>query len=110
MKSAKPPRELRPRLSANTPPTRRRLPRPAPRARLDVEQAEQLVLVQAQRRRRGVLADHLLEQGALLLQDLGDAPLDGVLRDEARHEDRLLLAQAVRPVDRLVLDGGVPPA
>ena len=29
---------------------------------------------------------------------------------EPRHEHRVLLAEAVGPVDRLVLDGRVPPA
>src|SRR5205085_12667303 len=78
--------------------------------RSHVEQPENVVLRQTQRRRRAVLADHLLKELPFLLQYFRDALLDRSLADEARDEHRLLLAQTMRPVDRLVLDGGIPPA
>src|SRR5262249_963967 len=42
-------------------------------------------------------------------QDGSDAPLDSVLDDEASNKDALLLTNAVGALDRLVLNGGVPP-
>src|SRR5262249_686916 len=51
-----------------------------------------------------------LEELPLLFQHLRDPALDRVLADEALDENRLLLTDAVGAVDRLVLDGGVPPA
>src|SRR5437868_5016033 len=74
------------------------------RPRFDVEQSKQLLLGEAQRRRRTILANHLLEQLPFLFEHLGDAALDRVLADEALDEYRFLLAQAMRAVDRLVLD------
>src|SRR5208283_4148288 len=83
---------------------------PRRRSGLDVEQAEDLFPRQAQLLGRPILLDQLVEQRTLLLQHLRDAPLDAVLDQEARHEDRLALADAMGPLDRLVLDGRVPPA
>src|ERR1019366_8441504 len=78
------------------------------RPRLHVEQPKNLLLVESQRRRRPVLAEHLLEERPLLLQHLGDAPFDRILADETLDEDGLLLPDAMGAVDRLVLNGGVP--
>ena len=54
-----------------------------------------------------------LEQRAreplLLLVELDDFLLDGVLRHQAIHRDRSLLTHAVRAVRRLRFHGGVPP-
>ena len=48
-------------------------------------------------------------QVALLLLEFEDLLLDGVAADQAVGEDVLGLADAVRAVDGLGLDGGVPP-
>ncbi len=45
----------------------------------------------------------------MLLLELEDLLLDGVAADQAVGEDVLGLADPVRAVDRLGLDGGVPP-
>src|SRR5438105_2334973 len=75
-----------------------------------VEQPEDFLFVQPERRRRTVLAEHFLKQLPLLFQHLGDAFLDRVLANEALDEYGLFLADAMSAIDRLVLDGGVPPA
>src|SRR5205085_3625675 len=46
----------------------------------------------------------------LMLQHLGDAPFDGMLCDKARDKNGALLADTVRTVDCLVLNGRIPPA
>src|SRR5207244_3512826 len=79
-------------------------------AGLDVEQRENLLLRQAQRRRCAVLLDQLMKELTFLIQDLSDALFDRAHGDKARHKDGITLADAVRSVDSLVLDGGVPPA
>src|SRR5262249_35286446 len=79
-------------------------------ARLDIEQPENLLLIQAHLRRRTVLLDQLIEQLPFALEHLSDAAFQGVLRDEACDENGFLLANAVRAVDGLVFDSGVPPA
>ena len=57
----------------------------------------------------GVTADHQVEELFLLGLQRLDAFLDGAGRDHAVDEDRVRLADAVHPVDRLVLHRGVPP-
>jgi hypothetical protein len=48
-------------------------------------------------------------RGPLALLQREDALLDGVLRDEAVDDHRLVLADAVGAVGGLIFDGGVPP-
>ena len=80
-------------------------------AGLEVEQAEDLRGGEAQRGvRRLAVAQDRLEQFALLAEDQVDPLFDRVLADEAGDDHRVFLSDAVRPVDRLVLDGRVPPA
>src|SRR5438874_12430835 len=67
-------------------------------AGLDVEQRENLLLRQAQRRRCAVLLDQLMKELTFLIQDLSDALFDRAHGDKARHKDGITLADAVRSV------------
>src|SRR5262249_52868501 len=80
------------------------------RPRLDIKQPKDLLLRQPQARWWAILLQQLVEKLPLPVQHFGDAALNRFLGDEARHENRLALADTVDPVDRLVLDGRVPPA
>src|SRR5436309_4774934 len=80
------------------------------RPRLDIEQAEDLLLGQPQRWRRAVLFDQVVEELAFAFEDVGDAAFDGAGGDEASDDDGFLLADAVGAVDGLILDSRVPPA
>src|SRR3954470_20591496 len=79
------------------------------RPRLDIEKAENLFLVQAQRRRRFVVRNQIVEELPFALQHLGDPAFNRTRTDKPNDEYRLALANAMRPVDRLILDGRVPP-
>src|SRR5262249_44649349 len=84
---------------------------PLCRASLQIKQPENLAGGETERRIVIVtLAQHACEQIPLLLQHLVDLLFDRVLADEFRHDDLALAADAMRAVDRLILDSGVPPA
>src|SRR6202023_571189 len=75
-----------------------------------IEQPKHIILRKSQARRHVVLGDQVVKQLPLLLQHLRNAALDRLWTDKARHEDRALLTEPMSAIDRLVLDGGVPPA
>src|SRR5690606_2285638 len=62
-----------------------------------------------QGRRLSRLAERRLRERALALLELQDPLLHRPLRNQSVDEDRLVLADAVRPVGGLILRGGVPP-
>src|SRR3954465_9121652 len=71
------------------------------------DEIEQGLLAQAPR--RFCPLEQLGCQIALVAVQLQDTLLDAVLHDQAVDRDRPLLADPVRPVRGLVLDGRVPP-
>src|SRR5262249_35421514 len=82
----------------------------AARPRLDVEQAEDLFLREAQGRRRPILLDQFVEEVPFPFQDFRDPIFNGVLHQEAVDKNRVLLANAMGTIDGLVLDRRIPPA
>src|SRR4051794_30949780 len=74
------------------------------------EQTEDFIFAQAQSRRRLVLRDQFVEQSPLAIEHLGDPALDRLTGNEPRDENRLLLADTMRPVDCLIFDRRIPPA
>src|SRR5271156_2295917 len=56
-----------------------------------------------------LLAEHVLRELRLALLQAPDFFLDRALGDKAIGDDGAILPDAVRAVDRLRLDGGVPP-
>ncbi len=69
--------------------------------RAEIEIAEPVV---------GAPREHLLRELALRVEQLVDALLERAEADQAVHEHRLALADAMHAVGRLLLDGRVPPA
>jgi hypothetical protein len=67
------------------------------------------VLLRKLPERRSVAADGALENQPLLVLQAEYALLDCVAHNEAHGADRLMLAEAVRSVNRLVLGSRVPP-
>ena len=75
-----------------------------------LEQPEKLFLRQAELAAALGAGENDVEQLALLLQHAVDPLLDRVEHEKARDGDRAVHADAMGAVDRLVLDGRIPPA
>src|SRR6185312_17017346 len=73
-------------------------------------QAQQLLVVELRQLHLVGTLEDLSGQVLLGLDERVDLLLDGASADELVDEHRALLADAIRAVRRLALDGGVPPA
>src|SRR5437867_3854494 len=70
---------------------------------------QHLEIAALERAGEAVLADDVAGQGRLLLLELPDLFLDRALGEHAVGDDGAILADAMSAVDRLGLDGRIPP-
>lgn len=70
---------------------------------------EELEILEREGAGEVLLAEDVFREGAFLFLEAADFFLDAVFHQQTVGEDGLLLADAVGAVDRLSLDGGIPP-